>query len=237
MENNFWNTEDIEKMLAPQCGFHASEGLRNKVLNEARVMSGKHRLRIVTWIAAACVAGILVIFLTPPKDSPPMATAINTPTTAKNTHASGNNTVAHVIQNRQPGSMTPEAAVVRAKEKHLTATAERKRTAARHAPRVCLQAVTVEQPTGQSIKATEDSSQVNGAVPIGGSGDNGQLAAAIPEADLPITCPENMEYTPEEIELLKRKARQAYLNWIKLEMEIASHNLKQTANIKNKNQI
>ena len=49
------------------------------------------------------------------------------------------------------------------------------------------------------------------------------------EEDLPITRPENYQYTPEEIALLKRQAAEAYLKWVELELEIAKHNAEQTA--------
>ena len=49
------------------------------------------------------------------------------------------------------------------------------------------------------------------------------------ERDIPITRPENYQYTPEEIALLKKQANEAYLKWVELELEIAKHNQEQTA--------
>ena len=49
------------------------------------------------------------------------------------------------------------------------------------------------------------------------------------ERDIPITRPENYHYTPEEIALMKKQANEAYLKWAKLELEIAKHQLEQTA--------
>ena len=50
------------------------------------------------------------------------------------------------------------------------------------------------------------------------------------ERDIPITRPENYKYTPEEIALMKKQAREAYLKWVELELEIAKYNQEQTAN-------
>ena len=50
------------------------------------------------------------------------------------------------------------------------------------------------------------------------------------ERDIPITRPENYRYTPEEIELLKKQANEAYVKWVQLELEIAKYNLEQMAN-------
>ena len=64
-------------------------------------------------------------------------------------------------------------------------------------------------------------------IPLGGLG--GQ-PAVLTERDIPITRPENYRYTPEEIALLKKQADDAYVKWVQLELEIAKHNLEQTAN-------
>ena len=50
------------------------------------------------------------------------------------------------------------------------------------------------------------------------------------ERDIPITRPENYEYTPEEIALMKKQARETYLKWVELELRIAKYNQEQTAN-------
>ena len=53
---------------------------------------------------------------------------------------------------------------------------------------------------------------------------------SLTERDIPITRPENYKYTPEEIALMKKQAREAYLKWVELELEIAKYNQEQTAN-------
>ena len=56
------------------------------------------------------------------------------------------------------------------------------------------------------------------------------LNEVLTERDIPITRPENFKYTPEEIALMKKQAREAYLKWVELELEIAKYNQEQTAN-------
>ena len=56
------------------------------------------------------------------------------------------------------------------------------------------------------------------------------LTEVLTERDIPITRPENYKYTPEEIALMKKQAREAYLKWVELELEIAKYNQEQTAN-------
>ena len=60
--------EDIEQMLKPQCEFKASETLKEEVMTQAREEVKPHRpLRLWPWLAAACVAGVAMLLLTPPK--------------------------------------------------------------------------------------------------------------------------------------------------------------------------
>lgn len=62
--------EDIEQLLQPQCDFHASSQTKQQVIEKARKSLVSHRtLRILPWICAACVAGIIAIILQPPKDT------------------------------------------------------------------------------------------------------------------------------------------------------------------------
>ena len=140
MEDNFLNTEELERMLSPQCEFHASEELKDKVMNEARAVSRPRRLRLIPWLAAACVAGILVIFLTPPKDSGTATSENVTAATTENVAAattenvaattSKSSTSADIGQNGQQGSVKPKTAENPQKEKYIAAApAKRKRMA------------------------------------------------------------------------------------------------------------
>ncbi len=61
--------------------------------------------------------------------------------------------------------------------------------------------------------------------------DGGSPNRIISETDLPITNRENFEYTAEEIEQIRRLSKKAYLARMRLEVEIARYNLKQTAYI------
>ena len=60
--------EDIEQLLKPQCEFKASDTLKQKVIEKARQeVSPRHIVRMWPWLAAACVAGFIMMFLMPPK--------------------------------------------------------------------------------------------------------------------------------------------------------------------------
>jgi hypothetical protein len=78
-------------------------------------------------------------------------------------------------------------------------------------------------PTSVEAVQTEHAQQTNRAQPAE------PATEVLTERDIPITRPENYKYTPEEIALMKKQAREAYLKWVELELEIAKHHLEQTA--------
>ena len=60
--------DDIEQMLKPQCEFKASESLKQNVMAKARQEVCPHRtIRLWPWVAAACVAGFLMLYFMPPE--------------------------------------------------------------------------------------------------------------------------------------------------------------------------
>lgn len=45
------------------------------------------------------------------------------------------------------------------------------------------------------------------------------------ELDIPISNPQQLRYTPEELALMKRQAREAYIKWVQLEMVIINNEI------------
>ena len=60
--------EDIEQLLKPQCEFKASETLKQEVIEKAR-QEMKPRRIVKMWpcLAAACVAGFMLLLFAPPE--------------------------------------------------------------------------------------------------------------------------------------------------------------------------
>ena len=86
---------------------------------------------------------------------------------------------------------------------------------------VAQQAAPAEEVVGE-MAAKPKAELAQGAMP---SAKNETLT----DSDIPITRPENYHYTAEEIALMKRRANEAYLKWVELELEIAKYNQEQTA--------
>lgn len=190
--------EDIELMLKPDCEFHASEKLKEKVMDEAEKCSRPSALRFVPWLVAACVAGVLVVFLTPPKSTEQRIAAPKS--IAK---------VERVVKEVSKPADSP-ATVSVAGEKTETPQPVR-----RAKPRA-VPSVPIEQQNVQMV-ATEVAPQ---QMAVAEAKPEVVQVKVVDERNIPITRPENLRYTPEEIEQLKRQAREAYLKWMQLEMEI-----------------
>ena len=160
------------------------------------------------WIAAACVAGFMMVYLTPPKDTT-MGTDMN-------------QTVAEKVEPRQT---EPQQNIQEDITLPETPAKERPKQIAQSTPAKPKKQQTpvVEEPqTAQETAPTETLKAETPAI--------AQAATTtLTERDVPITRPENLKYTPEEMALMKKQANEAYLKWVELELEIAKYHLEQTA--------
>ena len=199
-----------EEAERPQMPADLNARLMQRVAQEKK----QKRTRMVwPWIAAACVAGIMVVFLTPPKQ-----TIEEKEIVAK---------VEKKVEKKQESK--PEAPLK--VEPKVTPAAPAKRP---QQPRKPVAPTTApKQLIAQEIAPIEaGNKQVT--VSDEPTAKSHELTAStkmqtLTERDIPITRPENYKYTPEEIALMKRQANEAYLKWVELELEIAKHSQEQTA--------
>ena len=151
------------------------------------------------WIAAACVAAMMIVLLMPQTGSDEFV----------------------IRQKREANLKFAEAE----KEKRITNPDNQSSRIANspeldtnHYDSNSLIANSTEQ-TEQTLSTSSEASNLQAqAKPV-----------TLTERDIPITRPENYRYTPEEIELLKKQANEAYVKWVQLELEIAKYNLEQMA--------
>ena len=165
--------------------------------------AGRNKRSLWPWIAAACVAGIMVVFLTPPKET------------------EGKKNVAEVerkvivkkkeIKSAIPAKKDPET-------KPVTPIKRKKQKERKPITPIDLPQQLLAQEKLQSVPVEVEKEAVKETAPV-----------TLTERDLPITRPENYHYTPEEIALMKKQATEAYLKWVELELEIAKHSQEQTA--------
>ena len=183
--------------------------LNARLMQRISAQQPRRQRRVWPWIAAACVAAILVVYLTPPKFW--QGGADDTAQTDVRRQLD--------VRGQCPGSDLPGS-------RPLTSRPAQLATAAKPKAKKKLRRNPVVVPDKlMAAKTAADSAQpvlVAAAAP--------QPAAkmkVITERDIPITRPENYQHTPEEIALLKKQAAEAYLKWVELELEISRNNLEQ----------
>ena len=197
----------MDEMERPQMPADLSARLMKRV-GEERAKPQRRRM-VWPWIAAACVAAVIAVYLTPPKavvgevnEAPVVAAKVEQP-------------AAEPAEPAQTVAPQPEVQPVQAPVKRIVAKVQPKKS---EIPSVMPQQeepATTEQLLAQETKPAEKKVE--------------EKSVMLTERDIPITRPENYKYTPEEIALMKKQANEAYLKWVELEMEIAKNNLEQTA--------
>lgn len=176
--------------------------------------------RLWPWIAAACVAAVMVVWLMPPKTSPPAPLAKDRGVVTPNTQKVEEPVIAKV----ETTIAQPTAKPAKAKKaKRQTAPAERDTLLIAQEAIALTDAPEAEAPLAAATPT------VPGGFSAGEPKPTEPKPMTLTERDIPITRPENYKYTPEEIALLKKQADEAYLKWVELELEIAKHHLEQTA--------
>ena len=202
-DTNLRDALKMDEVECPQMSADLNERLMQRVANEKK----RPRHIIWPWIAAACVAGVMIVWLTPPKE---------------------NNTDVVVAENK-PKVETPiinkvEPAKVEEAPKEIKAVKAIKRISVKSEPSLLAQETKTEEPTIAPVV-----NEPNTALAVVEVAKLQEKMVMMTERDIPITRPENYKYTPEELALMKKQANEAYLKWVELEMEIAKNNLEQTA--------
>ena len=205
--------------------------LNERLMQRMAVEKKKPRRIIWPWIAAACVAGVLMIWLTPPKED----TTVAMQTPLQKTPSL--ETPSPSLPLNGKGEVSPEVAKV---EETVVAKVETKETPQSN---IGIQKTLHTQkkqmtPTSQATDVCNDlaavqENEVSTPLPSGegqgGGSADGSAVVTLSERNVPITRPENLKYTPEEMALMKKQATEAYLKWVELELEIAKYHLEQTA--------
>ena len=211
-DTNLRDALKMDEAERPQMPADLNERLMQRMAQEEK----KPRRVIWPWIAAACVAGVMMIWLTPPKSAPTDVVAENTP---KVEQPIINNKVEEPsIANAETEApvVTPDPVKTKV-AKGITTVAKR------DAALLAQETPTAETPKTPSVdEASKDLAVAETAKPQG-------KPVTLTERDIPITRPENLQHTPEELALLKKQANEAYLKWLELELEISKYNLEQTA--------
>ena len=182
------------------------------------------RIAIWPWIAAACVAGVMIIWLTPPKDH---GDGSDDPIFVENGITQNRPHDPFVKGEVSPGTeKVDEPVVAKVETKEIPQRTPRAKTVRDTQNKLMTSTPQVTEVCNDLAEVQEK--EVSTPLPSG-EGHGGGSAVTLTERDIPVTRPENYQYTPEELALMKKQANEAYLKWVELELEIAKHNIEQTA--------
>ena len=189
--------------------------LNARLMQRMSAQQPRRQRRVWPWIAAACVAAILVVYLTPPKFWQGGGADYTAQTDVRRQLD---------VRGQCPGSDLPGS-------RPLTSAADSVKRQEPVAPAAQPKAKKLRRnPVVVPDKLMAAQTAADSAQPVLVAATAPQPAAkmkVITERDIPITRPENYQHTPEEIALLKKQAAEAYLKWVELELEISRNNLEQ----------
>ena len=185
----FNDMEDLEQLLKPQCEFHASDKLKDEVIAKAKAEVRPRKVRLLPWLAAACVAGIIGLFLMPPEQS------------EENIMSKVEN-VSPKTESVRSVETTPEPSV---------AVVDKKQQVKPSVKNVETEEPQVQEPQPRRIKP-----QVQ---------EQYDEEIMLSEYDVPITRPENLIDTPEDLAQIARLEKQAFISRIREQVEIAKAEL------------
>ena len=185
----FNDIEDLEQLLKPQCEFHASDTLKDEVIAKAKAEARPRKVRLLPWLAAACVAGIIGLFLMPPEQS--------------------EEKVMSKVENVSP--KTESVRSVETTPEPSVAVVDKKQQVKPSVKNVETEEPQVQEPQPRRIKP-----QVQ---------EQYDEEIMLSEYDVPITRPENLIDTPEDLAQIARLEKQAFINRIREQVEIAKAEL------------
>lgn len=202
-----------EEMARPSMPTDINERIMRRMEQETVRKKGLKRLRkLWPWLAAACVAAFILVYTAPPEKE------------VTESRSTAEITEAETPQKRLSTEMcSTEKRSTESRTKEMIAMAKPEKV------------ITVKQKAHKVVTAKRDTISEKKEedkvcnLAMAEKAEESQKPRTISESDLPITRPENLRYTPEEIALMKRLANEAYIKWVKLELEIAKYNIEQSA--------
>lgn len=200
--------------------------LNARLMQRMSAQQTRRQRRVWPWIAAACVAAILVVYLTPPKFWQGGGADYTAQTDVRG-QCPGRDLPGSRPLTSAADSLKPQQPDVRGLDPGsdlsgtcpLTSRPAQLATAADSAADLA--------PDSADLPQTSLISDAQPALVAAVAPQPAAKMKVITERDIPITRPENYQHTPEELALLKKQAAEAYLKWVELELEISRNNLEQ----------
>lgn len=240
IKNNLREAIRQEELSHPPLPKDLNARLMKRVEKEVNGNKPGIRKRIVwPWIAAACVAAIIVVYLTPPKSplTPELAEGQSrTIASPKGCVAQGGTSNSLVVSNPKiqetNGSEVKEQSPVIAETEREPQRKQVKKAMEVKSKETLYARAEVHEESSKSVEDVAIEEKATAHEPQLAATENPQTQQkprVLTERDIPITRQENYKYTKEEIALMKKQANETYRKWVELELEIARYNQEQTA--------
>ena len=187
-------------------------------------------IRLWPWVAAACVAALLIVFLGPPREdtvSKPQIAKVEPKTeVAEEPKAidSQETTPSQVSTKPMPTYKTRQNPRASKRVKK-----EQRKSIIRQETKLIAKAETPEEVKLQKYVVDETPAITEREVAVVEKTTFESEPEILSDRDLPITSPENFRLTKEEQALMVRLENEAFLKQVKQELEIAKYNQKQMA--------
>ena len=223
----------LEEEALPLMPVDLNARLMQRVEEErAKEVTKRRRVRML-WplVAAACVAALIAVFLTPPKGTPEDGMSARKPVAVKVDKPKGEKETPHVeVPQKATQKEAPQRISIPSEEK-VAEQPKMKRPAVTTSQQLLAQKPVSEEVVAEKAVAEDIAAVVASSTEqsIPETPQNEMATVMLTERDIPITRPENYQYTPEEIALMKKQANEAYLKWVELELEISKYTLEKMA--------
>jgi hypothetical protein len=199
-----------DEAALPQMSADLNDRLMKRLQQEER----HSHYRVWRWVAAACVAAVMVVLLLPPRESGDEAM------TNSGELAEQNNSLANERDTNDGLQETKDMESKTTKLDYRIINPDtHDRRIANSTEQTGLENSTELEVTASEEKALADLPPTQ-AKP---------QQVVMTERDIPISRPENYRYTPEELALMRKQANEAYVKWMELEMEIMKYQFEQIA--------
>ena len=238
-----------DEAALPQMSSDLNDRLMKRLHQEKR----QRHFTVWPWVAAACVAAVMVVWLLPPKESSDKAMTstvelaaqtssldaekdskigqqetkdIVSPTTAQDNRIANPDTHDRRIANSTKQTVISTKRITNPDTRNhqiANSTEPKKHIETAQNAEVLL---AQEETADQPKNVTASGEIVPADLPRAKAKPQ---QVVLTERDIPISRPENYHYTPEELALMRRQANEAYVKWMELEMEIIKYQYEQIA--------
>ena len=222
-DTNLHDAIRLDEMERPQMPADLNARVMQKV--EQKVHATRTR-KLWPWIAAACAAGVIAIFLTPPKDTTEVnkgtTVAVNVEQPKESLDSESQMSETQMSETQMSETQKSEIQMSEAQTTSPQRVIKQKgNLAPDKSAKQQYKPVTTDNLLAQEITPAEQTKTEKVSTE--------EPTVTLTESDIPITRPENYKHTPEELALLRKQADEAYLKWVELEREISKNNLQQTS--------